>query len=89
MNVHLKFLREMKDFGLTHKSKWHLAAWSNYRGLYLAHVRFSQAELATGISLALETIRHWAQGQRSLTGAPKLLLKFLDQAPKVAQAALH
>lgn len=38
MNVHLKFLREMENFGLTHKSKWHLAAWSNYRGLYLAHV---------------------------------------------------
>jgi hypothetical protein len=38
MNSHLKFLREMKDFGLVQKSKWHLAAWLNYRGLYLAHV---------------------------------------------------
>jgi hypothetical protein len=38
MNTHLRFLREMKDLGLTQKSKWHLAAWVNYRGLYLAHV---------------------------------------------------
>jgi hypothetical protein len=38
MNSHLKFLREMKDFGLVQKSKWHLAAWLNYRGLYLSHV---------------------------------------------------
>lgn len=37
-NTHLRFLREMKDLGLTQKSKWHLAAWVNYRGLYLAHV---------------------------------------------------
>ena len=38
MNTHLRFLREMKDLGLQEKSKWHLAAWVNYRGLYLAHV---------------------------------------------------
>jgi len=38
MNTHLRFLREMKDLGLAQKSKWHLAAWVNYRGLYLAHV---------------------------------------------------
>lgn len=38
MNTHLRFLREMKDLGLQDKSKWHLAAWVNYRGLYLAHV---------------------------------------------------
>lgn len=38
MNPHLRLLREMKDLGLTQKSKWHLAAWTNYRGLYLAHV---------------------------------------------------
>lgn len=38
MNTHLRFLREMKDRGLGEKSKWHLAAWVNYRGLYLAHV---------------------------------------------------
>jgi hypothetical protein len=38
MNTHLRFLREMKDLGLQKKSKWHLAAWVNYRGLYLAHV---------------------------------------------------
>jgi hypothetical protein len=38
MNSHLKFLREMKDLGLLQKSKWHLAAWLNYRGLYLSHV---------------------------------------------------
>jgi hypothetical protein len=37
-NTHLRFLREMKDLGLAQKSKWHLAAWVNYRGLYLAHV---------------------------------------------------
>ena len=36
-NTHLRFLREMKDLGLAQKSKWHLAAWVNYRGLYLAH----------------------------------------------------
>ena len=38
MNSHLRFLRELKDLGLAQKSKWHLAAWVNYRGLYLAHV---------------------------------------------------
>lgn len=38
MNTHLRFLRELKDLGLAQKSKWHLAAWVNYRGLYLAHV---------------------------------------------------
>jgi hypothetical protein len=38
MNTHLRFLRELKDLGLAQKSKWHLAAWLNYRGLYLAHV---------------------------------------------------
>jgi len=38
MNAHLRFLRELKDLGLAQKSKWHLAAWVNYRGLYLAHV---------------------------------------------------
>jgi hypothetical protein len=38
LNTHLRFLREMKDWGLGQKSKWHLAAWVNYRGLYLAHV---------------------------------------------------
>jgi hypothetical protein len=38
MNTHLRFLRELKDLGLEQKSKWHLAAWVNYRGLYLAHV---------------------------------------------------
>lgn len=38
MNSHLRLLREMKDLGLQEKSKWHLAAWVNYRGLYLAHV---------------------------------------------------
>jgi hypothetical protein len=38
MNTHLRFLRELKDLGLAQKSKWHLAAWVNYRGLSLAHV---------------------------------------------------
>lgn len=38
LNTHLLFLRDMKDIGLAQKSKWHLAAWLNYRGLYLAHV---------------------------------------------------
>lgn len=38
MNTHLRFLRELKDLGLGQKSKWHLSAWLNYRGLYLAHV---------------------------------------------------
>lgn len=38
MNTHLRFLRELKDLGLSQKSKWHLGAWVNYRGLYLAHV---------------------------------------------------
>jgi len=38
LNNHLLFLRDMKDIGLARKSKWHLAAWLSYRGLYLAHV---------------------------------------------------
>jgi hypothetical protein len=39
MNTHLRLLREMKDRGLTEKSKWHLAAWVNYRNLYLVHIK--------------------------------------------------
>lgn len=38
LNPHLLFLRDLKDMGLAQQSKWHLAAWLNYRGLYMAHV---------------------------------------------------
>lgn len=38
LNSHVQFLREMKDFGIEQRSRWHVASWLNYRGLYLAHV---------------------------------------------------
>lgn len=38
LNTHLQFLRELKDFAIENRSRWHVAAWINYRGLYLAHV---------------------------------------------------
>lgn len=38
LNPHLRALREMKDFGLEQRSRWHLNSWLLYRGLYLSHV---------------------------------------------------
>jgi hypothetical protein len=38
LNPHLRSLREMKDLALEQKSRWLVGAWTNYRGLYLAHV---------------------------------------------------
>jgi putative transcriptional regulator len=49
---------------------------------------FRQAQIAERISVSLNTIRNWEQGERHPSGAAKALLRVLDKAPEAALAAL-
>jgi len=82
LNPHLLFLRDLKDMGLAQKSRWHLAAWLNYRGLYLAHV-MGKAWVLKHINAITPTDVHMAMPVPQIVNTYRRAVQALPQAGTV------
>lgn len=53
-----------------------------------SHLGLSQEAFAAQFGVSVGTVRNWEQGRRSPSGAARILLEVIDEAPEVVRAIL-